>query len=281
MSELASGSVCGAGGLLQEQALQRIPSFVQQQARCDLDAVLALSGVAGRVHALGGGCEGTQARHELGRPFSGEGALATLRRLRGDERAQGGAAPRRRVADEALCNIREACVDDGVIRVNLQANAFQHGKAAQYVEEVGRDLKHVAVRLRQPREPASHVVDVNLGSATAGTEIRIDSGKDLRDTLAGNGALLALWHKPEAHEVSRDGVVLLACEVSHVLEEGDAQLRLHRGHQAPVEDAEAPVLGAEQVARVRVAVQRACLQEHEQVGGEAHGAQLADVAGRV
>ena len=48
--------------------------------------------------------------------------------------------------------------------------------------------------------------------------------------------------------------IVLRGEVCHVLDEGELQVSVDGGDEAPVEDAEPPVGSAEQVARVRVAV---------------------------
>jgi hypothetical protein len=55
------------------------------------------------------------------------------------------------------------------------------------------------------------------------------------------------------------------------------QVARHGQGHPPVEDAEAAVLGAQQVARVRVAVQAARVEEHGEVGVDRDGAEARHV----
>ena len=95
----------------------------------------------------------------------------------------------------------------------------------------------------------------------------------------GRAHTLELLGRREAqvHKVVGHRLVVLAVDVGDELDEGVLQVRGHRQRHPPVEDAQPPVRRAQQVAGVRVAVQRSRFEQHRQVGVDGDGAEARDV----
>mmetsp|Transcript_32240 Transcript_32240/g.80287 ORF Transcript_32240/g.80287 Transcript_32240/m.80287 type:complete len:727 (-) Transcript_32240:849-3029(-) len=274
---VAHERVGGACGLLEQQRLQRVAARVEHQLRSDGHRIFVLA--ARRVKPERGRVVVAEPADEQQRAVAVHLPRVAARRCGGgDERAQRGTRARRVVRDEALGDVREALVDDAVVGVVLQPDPLEDGEGAQHVQKVGGQLEHVAVVLREAGHRARHLGHVDLLRAAAARQLRVERAEHLGHAGLRDGRLLRLGHEAEAHEVARDGRVVARGEVRDVLEEGDLQLALHLGGQAPVEDAQLPVVGDEEVSRVRVAVERARLEEHGEVGGQTHRAELANVA---
>eukprot|EP00964_Phaeocystis_antarctica_P039960 scaffold22828_cov72-Phaeocystis_antarctica.AAC.2 len=114
----------------------------------------------------------------------------------------------------------------------------------------------------------------DLGGPAARRELAEGEGDALRDArglelLGGD----ALGREAQVDEVLRDLAVVLGVDVRDELEQRVLEVLRHVERHAPIEDAQPAVGGAQQVARVRVAVQHARVEQHRQVGVDRHAAQ--------
>eukprot|EP00966_Prymnesium_polylepis_P108287 2506586-Prymnesium_polylepis.1 len=91
--------------------------------------------------------------------------------------------------------------------------------------------------------------------------------------------LAARRYKAELDEVRRHLGPVGGGHVRHVLDEARLDVGLDPLHEAPVQDAEPPVGRAQQIARVRVAVQRAAIKHHPEVSRHRQRAEPRHVGG--
>ena len=107
---------------------------------------------------------------------------------------------------------------------------------------------------------------IEVGEAAALGALRVGLRQEVDDARVLRRRLAALGHEAELDEVARYLGVVARHQVGHVLDKSEPQVGREAAHQAPVEDAQPAVGGAQQVARVRVAVQHAAVKHHVHVG---------------
>mmetsp|Transcript_29383 Transcript_29383/g.94319 ORF Transcript_29383/g.94319 Transcript_29383/m.94319 type:complete len:302 (-) Transcript_29383:1228-2133(-) len=177
--------------------------------------------------------------------------------------------------EEAACEVGEARLHDGELRIQLQAQAFERAERADDKSEVGRDLQREL--LSKLLELFTDTVDggavhvLKRRGATALAQRAEHLGDDGCDDTA---ILLVLAQlrveESEGNEILQSFLELLARKVRHVLHHG-VLLRLgDLRHETTIQDADATVLKQQEVARVRVAVQEARLQELREIHVQQH-----------
>mmetsp|Transcript_4371 Transcript_4371/g.12236 ORF Transcript_4371/g.12236 Transcript_4371/m.12236 type:complete len:415 (+) Transcript_4371:3-1247(+) len=186
--------------------------------------------------------------------------------------------PLRVVVEEAAGDVGVARLDDLVVRVVLQPDALQHAERAEDVRKVRRDLQDVAV----PRLDVLHL-HPNVGHVHPGGHLlHAPAPRELPENVRqrrGHPRVfhcseLRLGNETQRDEVPRDLVKVFRHQVGDVVDDGVLLLLGDGGGEPPVQDHQAAVRGAHEVARVRVAVQRPGVQQHDQEGGEGHAAEL-------
>mmetsp|Transcript_8751 Transcript_8751/g.34374 ORF Transcript_8751/g.34374 Transcript_8751/m.34374 type:complete len:489 (-) Transcript_8751:1294-2760(-) len=99
-----------------------------------------------------------------------------------------------------------------------------------------------------------------------------------RDAGVLHGLPLTRGNETHGVQVTGHSLEVLADEVRDEAQDGGAQVLAHGRDQAPVQDAELTVVGAEEVTRVGIRVERPDVEQHRQVTRERHRAQPGHVA---
>ena len=159
--------------------------------------------------------------------------------------------------------------------------SIRHGLSGLLAQmRMRRHLEEVAILFRQALQAVRHLVDVDLCHAAATRPLAVHARERLDDLrVVADVGLHAGRDESKPDEIARHFGVIRGRQVRDVLQEGKLQLLVDCRHQPPVENAQPPIARAQQVARVRVAVQQASREEHREVGVEGDTAQLRDVVG--
>mmetsp|Transcript_29807 Transcript_29807/g.75042 ORF Transcript_29807/g.75042 Transcript_29807/m.75042 type:complete len:624 (+) Transcript_29807:182-2053(+) len=288
--QLVDDELLRVGALLAEHDLQRLLDGVAD------DRLLRRKWVRGpplHTALAGSGAKGR----------AGSGALSTARRAGGElpkrldqavqalhvnvclvtieQRVQRFLHARVVVCQEAAREVGHATRDDGVVGVRRQRDALDHGERAHDEGKVWRDDNHVVLALLleillQSQDLLSNAGSTDVAHTPAADELPHHLLKDGLDVKV-TEVRVALRHKAQRDEVIRDAVPVLQRQVGDVLHQRHTLLLRHLAHEAVVEDGDLAVGRTQQVARVRVRMQEACLEQLDEVGVQDGVAQRQDV----
>mmetsp|Transcript_41278 Transcript_41278/g.74208 ORF Transcript_41278/g.74208 Transcript_41278/m.74208 type:complete len:421 (-) Transcript_41278:1231-2493(-) len=176
------------------------------------------------------------------------------------------------VGEESAGEVGHAARHDGVLRVRGERDAFDDGEGADDERKVGRDDDHVVLPLLlqivlQAEDLLRDAARADVAHAATADQLPHHL---LQDGLHIQVAEIRvpLGDKAQSDQVVRDAVPVLQTEVRDVLHQRQPLLLRHFAHQTVVQDGDAAVRRAQQVAWVGVGVQEARLQQLDEVGVE-------------
>mmetsp|Transcript_55716 Transcript_55716/g.129941 ORF Transcript_55716/g.129941 Transcript_55716/m.129941 type:complete len:248 (+) Transcript_55716:590-1333(+) len=166
------------------------------------------------------------------------------------------------VSDEPLRYVRQALIDDRIVRIIAEPNPFQDCECPRNIKEVRRHPEEVSVTSAQALNFIEEAVHIHCCSTTSQRPLTVDFGKRSDDLALFDILLHSFWHKANANKVGGDRVIVARYQVSDVLDVSHPEAWVEVGHKAPVQNAKPAIWSSQQIAWMRIRVKNSSFQHH-------------------